>query len=120
MTVNPMNVINLLHETFQAMSIPKSITNYEERRLAENFKNILLNAMKDYSGVEIVEDNSLYFEEPYKNCEMEVIEDEESESEITELDLSHDVCSEDDNLSHEYKLRAVEYWHSGKKKFEPR
>lgn len=117
MKVNPINVIRLLLATFEAMNVPETPINHEEIQLKEKFEIILLNAMNEYSGVEAIEENTLYFEEPYKDWEMEIVEDDEYAPEFHIQERSPDVCtSDDEDLSYEYKSRAVEYWRSGKKK----
>lgn len=48
---------------------------------------------------------------------MEVVEDEECTAGITGTETSLHFCmSRDEELSHEYKSKAVDYWRSGKKK----
>lgn len=116
MKINPLNVIRMLLATFEVMHLPDSPVNNDEIQLKENFENILLTAMNEYSGFETVEENSLHFEEPFKDWEMEIVEDKEWSNALHEPEFSPDTCTRDDEgLSYEYKLRAVEYWRSGKK-----
>ncbi|XP_044594057.1 uncharacterized protein LOC123271728 [Cotesia glomerata] len=117
MKVNPINVIRLLLTTFQVMNIPELPVNDEEIQIKESFENILLNAMNEYSGVEMVEESSLHFQEPYKDWTMEVVEDKEWANALVDQETPIDECTKDvENLSYEYKLKAVEYWRSGKKR----
>ncbi|XP_043281566.1 uncharacterized protein [Venturia canescens] len=91
------------------------LATFEVMRLPDNIKNILLTAMNEYSGFDMVEENSLHFEEPFKDREMEIVEDQEWADALHEPELPPDTCTRDDeDLSYEYKLRAVEYWRSGK------
>lgn len=114
MIVNPLNVIRLLLITFEAMNIAESPINNEERELKNNIENILLQSMQDFNGVEYVEENTLDFQEPYKECEANPIEDNVME---WSPGTPSDTCSNDEeDLSYDYKRRAVEFWRSGKKK----
>ncbi|XP_046611010.1 uncharacterized protein LOC124300723 [Neodiprion virginianus] len=116
MKINPLNVIRMLLATFEVMRLPDSPVNNDEIQLKANFENILLSAVNEYSGFEMVEENSLHFEEPFKDWEMEIVEDKEWANALYESELSPDTCTRDnEDLSYEYKLRAVEYWRSGKK-----
>lgn len=112
-----MNVIELLLATFQVMNIPESPINYDELQLKDHIESILLNAMNEFAGVEIMEENSLHFEEPFKDWEREIVEDKEYASALYEPELAPDTCTlDDEDVSYEYKSRAVGYWRSGKKK----
>lgn len=111
MRVNPVNIINLLLTTFQAMNIPETPVNHAELELKENIEKILLNAMDNFNEIETLEDNTLEFEEEFKNCEATAIEDNIWYKSPTDSDK----CTMDDEkLSYEYKKKAVEYWRSGK------
>ena len=66
MPINPLNVIQLLLVAFETMNIPDSEVNDAERQLADYFNEILIQAMNEINGVEIVEENTLDFSEPYK------------------------------------------------------
>ena len=69
MPINSLNVIQLLLVAFQTMNIPDSQVNDAERQLANHFNEILIQAMNEFNGVEIVEENTLDFSEPYKDWE---------------------------------------------------
>ena len=118
MPINPLNVIQLLLVAFQTMNIPDSEVNDAERQLADHFNEILIQAMNEFNGVEIVEENTLDFSEPYKDWEPSAVEDTYAEW-TPKLDSKSDdaVCTRDDeNVDFDYKQRAVEFWRSGMKK----
>lgn len=114
MKVNPINVIKLLLATFEAMNIAQTPVNNAEIELAENFEKILTDSMQDFNGVEMIEEETLDFQEPFKQYEANAVEDTQWQHDIAETDP--DVCSSDDELSYDYKNKAVQYWRSGKKK----
>lgn len=117
MKVNPLNVVRLLLAHFQVLNIPETPINNDEIQLKESIENILTNAMQDFLGVETIVEDSLYFQEPYKDWDMKTVEDEEWASAINDPVLPPHVCTTDDEpLSYEYKSRAVNYWRSGKTK----
>ena len=118
MPINPLNVIQLLLVAFQTMNIPDSEVNDAERQLADHFNEILIQAMNEFSGVDIDERNTLDFSEPYKDWEPSAVEDTYAEW-TPKLDSKSDdaVCTRDDeNVDFDYKQRAVEFWRSGMKK----
>ena len=57
------------------MNIPDSEVHDAEQQLADNFQEILIQAMNEFNGVEIVEENTLDFSEPYKDWEPSAVED---------------------------------------------
>lgn len=70
--------------------------------------------MDDYNGVENIEEESLDFQEPFKQYNINAIEDTLWQHDEGPVDS--DTCSEDEeDLSYGYKRQAVEYWRSGKK-----
>ena len=74
--------------------------------------------MNEFNGVEIVEENTLEFSEPYKDWEPSAVEDTYAEW-TPKLDSKSDdaVCTRDDeNVDFDYKQRAVKFWRSGMKK----
>lgn len=114
MKVNPINVIRLLMATFEVFNLAETPVNNEERELADNFQKILIQSMEEYNGVEMIEETSLDFEEPYKDIEITAIEDQLFQPHPKE---SSDSCSEDDEpIDFDYKKRAVEFWRSAKTK----
>ena len=60
MPINPLNVIQLLLVVFQNINIPDSEVNDAEQQLADHFQEILIQAMNEFNGVEIVEENPLW------------------------------------------------------------
>ena len=52
--INPLNVIQLLSVAFQTMNIPDSEVNDAGRQMADHFNEILIQAMNEFNGVEIV------------------------------------------------------------------
>ena len=97
------------------MNIPDSELNDAERQLTDHFNETLILAMNKFNGVEIVEENTLDFSEPYKDWESSAVEDTYSEWTPKLYSKSDDaVCSRDDeNDDFDYKQRAVEFWGSG-------
>lgn len=113
MRINPINVIKLLLATFEVMNLVETPVNNEERELANNFERILME-MEEYNNIEMIEDTSLDFQEPYKDIDMIPIEDIEFEPHRKELSES---CSEhDEPVDFDYKKKAVEFWRSAKTK----
>ena len=118
MPIHPLNVVQLLLAAFQTMNIPVSEVNDAERQLADHFNEILIQAMNEFNGVEIVEENTLGFSEPYKDWEPSAVEDTYAEQ-APKLDSKSDdaVCTRDDeNVGFDYKQRAMEFWRSGMEK----
>lgn len=115
--VNPINVINLLLATFQMLNLPESPVNYKEIELAEKLESILRDSMKEFHDVEIMVLDSLEFQEPYKDIEAQIIEDEMLHTIPDSPKPPTDQCidDDDDEVTYDYKVRAVEYWKSGKK-----
>lgn len=114
MKVNPINVIKLLLATFEAMNIAETPVNNAEIELTENFENVLIDFMQNYNGMEMIQEETLDFQEPFKQYEANAVEDTQWQKDIAEA--NSDVCSSDDELSYDYKNKAVQYWRSGKKK----
>ena len=73
--INPLNVIKLLLVVFQTMNISDSEVNAAKQQLADHFQEILIQAMNEFNGVEIVEENTLDFSEPYKDWEPSAVKD---------------------------------------------
>lgn len=116
MRVNPLNVINLLLAYFQTLEIPNSSTNYKEIQLSERIKSILLDTLDDFNDVDMVVEESLNFQEPYKDQSARIVEDEVQHHFPDDEEAPTNQCtSNDEPISFEYKQRAVEYWRSGKK-----
>ena len=117
MKINPLNVLNLLLAYFQALNIPDSVTNYHETELAEKIKEILIDATHDFNDVEMITDDSLDFQEEYKDHNAEIIEDE-VQHHFPDPDIAptNQCTADNEELDFEYKKRAVEFWRSSKTK----
>ena len=79
MPINPLNVIKLFLFVFQTMHIPRSEVNDAEQQLADNFQEILNQAMNELNDDEILEENVLDFSEPYKDWKSFPVEDTNAE-----------------------------------------
>ena len=74
--------------------------------------------MNEFNGIEIVEENTVNFSEPYKDWEPSAVKETYAEW-TPKLDSKSDdvICTRDDeNVDFDYKQRAVQFWRSGKKK----
>lgn len=117
MKINPINVLNLLLAYFQALNIPDSATNYQETQLAEKIKEILIDVTNDFNDVEMITDNSLDFQEEFKDHNARIIEDEVQHHFPDPDEAPTNLCTEDkEEIDFDYKVRAVEFWRSGKRK----
>lgn len=111
MTVNPMNIINMLLITFQALNLQNTQITQQEIDLKNSIEKILFNAMEEFHNIDIIEDETLAFQEPYKDIEMKIVEDTEK---IWTVDEDVQECTTDtEELDHDYKARAVDFWRSG-------
>ena len=111
MPINPLNVIQLLLVAFETMNIPDSEVNDAERQLADHFNEVLIQAMNEFNSVEIVEEITLDFSEPYNDWETSAVEDTYVEW-TPKLDSKSDdaACTRDDeNVVFDYKQRAVDF-----------
>lgn len=114
MLVNPINVLQLLLITFQGLQLENTPVTRQEIELSEKLEKILLDAMNEFNGVEIVEEETLGFQEPYKDIAMQIVEDNDK---LWGLSDDDDKCTTDsEGLTHDYKTRAVEFWRSGQGK----
>lgn len=107
--VNPINVINLVLATFQTLNLPESPVIYKEIELAEKFVSILKDSMKEFHDVEIMVLDSLEFQEPYKDIEAQIIEDEILHTIPNFPKPPTDQCThdDDDEVTYDYKVKAV-------------
>ena len=117
MKINPLNVVNLLLAYFQTLEIPNSVTNYKEIQLSEKLKQILIDATNDFNEVDMIVEETLDFQEEYKDCDAKIVEDE-VQHHFPDPDYAPtNQCTKDtEDISFDYKQKAVEYWRSGKKK----
>ena len=65
MYINPVNVINILSTYFTMMNLPETPVNDSEMKLADTIKEILIKSIKKYTGIEVVEDETLDFQEQF-------------------------------------------------------
>lgn len=115
--VNPLNVVNLLLLTFQSLKIPETPVNNNEIELKNQIEHILFDAMNEFNNVEISTDETLDFQEPFKDVDPHIVEDEVMHTSPSPPHVPTDECvSDEEDLSFDYKTRAVNYWRSGKKK----
>lgn len=104
MKVNPINVINLLLAIFSGLQIPESPVNKAEMDIAEKFEKILYSSMNDVNAIETIEEETLDFQEQFKNFEVQAIEDDT----VFKEEKDYDVCSYDDEeLSFDYKKKQL-------------
>lgn len=117
MKINPLNVINLLLAYFQTLNIPDSVTNDHEIQLAERMKSILIDFTYDFNDVEMITEESLDFQEPYKEHYAKIVEDDVQHHLSEPYEVPTNECTNDnEEVDFEYKKRAVEFWRSGKTK----
>lgn len=118
MHINPMNVINTLLTIFRTMHLPESQTTHEEIILADHLKSLLLDTIFHFN-IEEHEENSLDFLEPFKDCEFQIIYDDDDNEDFTDSDETAGVCTiTDAEIDMDRKRKAVEFWKNehGKKK----
>jgi len=117
MKINFLNITNILLTYFEALEIPDSVTNYYEMQLAEKIKYILLDAANEFNDVEMIIDDSLDFQEEYKEHNARIIEDEVQHHfhEPYEEAPTNQCTKDNEEIDLEYKARAVEFRRSGKK-----
>ena len=60
---------------FSGLQIPKSPVNQVEMDLAEKFENILYDSMNNFNAIETMKEETLDFQEQFKNYEVQAIED---------------------------------------------
>ncbi|XP_015592407.1 uncharacterized protein LOC107272696 [Cephus cinctus] len=119
MKINPLNVVNLLLAYFQTLQIPNSVTNYKEIELSEKLKQILIDAANDFNEVDTIFEDTLDFEEEYKDCDAEIVEDEvQHHFPDPDVALTNQCTKGTEDINFDYKQKAVEYWRSGKRKLK--
>ncbi|XP_071050604.1 uncharacterized protein [Onthophagus taurus] len=112
-TINPINVLNLLMTVFTVMNIPQTPVNEAEVSLKENIQRILMESMEDYN-MQIEDETVLIFDSSNGiNDGQQIIEDQDTTDRFVEDTDAH--CPLKDDIDYEYKLEAVNYWTSGKK-----
>ncbi|XP_046744322.1 uncharacterized protein LOC124410191 isoform X2 [Diprion similis] len=88
-------------------------------KLADTIKEFLIESINTYARIEIEEDETLDFQEQFKHHEPESVEDSELEWDSISSDEAADdsQCTKnEDEISFDYKKKAVEFWRSGKTK----
>jgi len=117
MRINPLNVLNLLLAYFQTLNIPNSESNRKEIQLFEKVKQILIDATDGFHEFDMIVEDTLYFQEEFKDHDAKIVEDEVQHHFPDDIEAPTNQCTEDDDKkTYEYKKNAVEYWRSGKKK----
>lgn len=67
--------------------------------------------MEEFNDIDVIEDETLAFQEPYKDIEMQIVEDDDK---IWTTNEDLQMCTSDtEELDYDYKERAVNYWRSG-------
>ena len=73
--------------------------------------------MNEFNNIEMIVEDTLDFQEPYKDMEVQIVEDQIQHTIPDPPYSPTNECTEDtEDLSYDYKSRAVQYWRSGKKK----
>jgi len=113
MSMNPKNILNLLCNSFdQPQYDIKTIITNEERSFASQLEELIKNAvdnytfMESYTTLHFVDENAIF--DP-----VAIEEDVEDEYEETKDNKKIKI-----DVDLHYKQKAVEFWRSGKKKFE--
>lgn len=103
---------------FQAQNFQETPVNYYETEIAEQFTSILYQASSEFHDLEITQEESLDFEEPFKDIIPQIIMEDKLGDHLPDFySPPTDACTTDDeHLTYEYKQKAVEYWRSGKKR----
>ena len=85
------------------MKIVESPVNDAEMDLGKNYEKILMTSMDEVNALETIKEESLDFEEPFKGCEANTIEDSIWYKDEKDLD----VCARDtEELYHDYKKKS--------------
>lgn len=113
MAINPMNIINLLLLSFQVLNIKESPITKEEIALKDSIEQLLRDCMNDFNEPEFIQETTLDFQEPFKDVEMHIVEDIDRIW-TADVDESSLTCTADtEDLTWDYKSKAVDYWRSG-------
>ena len=117
MKFNSINIINLLMAYFQVLNIEQTPINIKEHEIYEQFKMILLDLMETSNELYILMEETLDFQENFKNTNACIIEDIDLHSIPDYPEPPTDQCVEDyESFSFEYKQNAIEYWRGTKRK----
>lgn len=115
MIINPLNVARLLLASISTMYLMETPVNQREIELKENIQKLVLENIHQFNGLEVTEEISLDYEEPYKLHTFEIIEEDEEAWNEDDVNSRNKRCHDDDNFDVSYKRRAVEYWHGESK-----
>jgi hypothetical protein len=117
MRINPLNVVNFLLAYFQTLQIQDSEINYKEVQLSEKIKQILIDSTYEFNDIEMIEEDTLDFQEEYKDGDAQFIEDVVLHHFPESYQAPTDQCTYDiEKVDFDYKKKAVEYWRSSKTK----
>ena len=84
------------------MKIEESPINHNEIESKEHIEDVFFNAMNDFNGMEMTIENSLNFQETYKDVEAQIVEDDILHTLPDPPRSSANVCIQDnENLSYE-------------------
>ena len=108
MRINPLNVLNLLLTYYQTLHIPKSETNYEEIQLSEKIKSILIDSTNEFNDIDMIVEDTLDFQEEYKDHNAKIIEDEVQHHIPDFVETPTDHCKKDNEyINFDYKKTRV-------------
>lgn len=117
MRINPINVLNLLMTFFQTMEFEETPITVKEYEIADQFKAVLLDSIGDSNELDVIFEESLDFQEEFKEHNPRIIEDVVLHTLPEDPEAPTDECIKDDEpVSFEYKRRAVEFWRDTKTK----
>ena len=109
MIINPINVIHILVIMFNSSSYKNTTVNLKEKNLAESVKDLILSST---STMTIDTFETLDFDDD-DNFDTSIVPDEDEHIYVDD----ETVCPRDTlPLDLEYKVKAVQYWNSGKKR----
>lgn len=112
--MNPRNVVTLLQKSFQGPQYDlESIITDEEKHLALHLENLIKNSIDTTFFVESYESLSFNDASVYPDA---IMVEEEFENNYEVLENENKKRKMNDDVDYDYKMKAVEYWCSGKKK----
>lgn len=89
-----MNVITLLLVVFPGLQLENTLVTLEEIALINTVEKIFLDAMTEFNEIEITEEETLHFQETYRDIEIEIVEDNDKLWAFDEYENS-EVCTKD-------------------------
>lgn len=112
--MNPRNVVTLLQKSFQGPQYDlESIITDEEKHFALYLENLIKNSIDTTFFVESYESLSFNDASVYPDA---IMVEEEFENNYEVLENENKKRKMNDDVDYDYKMKAVEYWCSGKKK----